>query len=83
MILILMIATYHWCLALRLLANVIAIGEELNWDETEALAAVEELVNEWLDEDGKVYICHSLLGNRATRIPCVVGANSASTTEKV
>ena len=27
-------------------------------------------------------ICHSLLGNRATRIPCVVGANSASTTEK-
>ena len=27
-------------------------------------------------------ICHSLLGNRATRIPCVAGANSASTTEK-
>ena len=27
-------------------------------------------------------ICHSLLGNRATRISCVVGANSASTTEK-
>ena len=27
-------------------------------------------------------ICHSLLGNRATRIPCVVGANSASSTEK-
>ena len=22
-------------------------------------------------------ICHSMLGNRATRIPCVVGANSA------
>ena len=27
-------------------------------------------------------ICHSLLGNRVTRIPCVVGANSASITEK-
>ena len=27
-------------------------------------------------------ICHSLLGDRATRISCVVGANSASTTEK-
>ena len=27
-------------------------------------------------------ICHSVLGNRATRIPYVVGANSASTTEK-
>ena len=27
-------------------------------------------------------ICHSLLSNRATRIPCVVGANSASSTEK-
>ena len=27
-------------------------------------------------------ICHSLLGNRVTKIPCVVGANSASTTEK-
>ena len=27
-------------------------------------------------------ICHSLLGNRATRIPCVVGANSAATTAK-
>ena len=27
-------------------------------------------------------ICHSLLGNRATRISCVVGANSASTTAK-
>ena len=24
-------------------------------------------------------ICHSLLGNRATRIPCVVGTNSAPT----
>ena len=27
-------------------------------------------------------ICHSLLSNRATRIPCVVCANSASSTEK-
>lgn len=27
-------------------------------------------------------ICHSLLGNRATRISCVVGANSVSTTAK-
>lgn len=27
-------------------------------------------------------ICRSLLGDRATRISCVVGANSASTTEK-
>ena len=27
-------------------------------------------------------ICHSLLGNRATRISCVVGANSAPTTAK-
>ena len=27
-------------------------------------------------------ICHSLLGDRATRISCVVGENSASTTEK-
>lgn len=27
-------------------------------------------------------ICHSLLGNRVTKIPCVVGANSASSTEK-
>lgn len=27
-------------------------------------------------------ICHSLLGGRATRISCVVGENSASTTEK-
>lgn len=27
-------------------------------------------------------ICHSMLGNRATRIPCVVGANSSSSIEK-
>ena len=27
-------------------------------------------------------ICHSMLGNRATRIPCVVGANSASSIVK-
>ena len=27
-------------------------------------------------------ICHRLLGNRATRISCVIGANSASTTAK-
>ena len=27
-------------------------------------------------------ICHSLLGNRATRIPCVIDTNSASTTAK-
>lgn len=26
-----------------ILANIVAIGTELNWDETEALAAVEEL----------------------------------------
>ena len=28
-------------------------------------------------------ICHSMLGNRVTRIPCVVGANSASSIVKV
>lgn len=28
-------------------------------------------------------ICHNMLGNRATRIPCVVGANSASSIVKV
>lgn len=28
-------------------------------------------------------ICHSMLGNRATRIPCVVGANAASSIVKV
>lgn len=28
-------------------------------------------------------ICHSMLGNRATRIPCVVGVNSASSIVKV
>lgn len=27
-------------------------------------------------------ICHSLLGNSATRIPCVIGTNSAPTTAK-
>ena len=27
-------------------------------------------------------ICHSMLGNCATRIPCVVGANSASSIVK-
>lgn len=27
-------------------------------------------------------ICHSMLGNRATRIPCVVGANPASSIVK-
>ena len=27
-------------------------------------------------------ICHSLLGNRTTRIPCVIGTNSAPTTAK-
>jgi hypothetical protein len=28
-------------------------------------------------------ICHSMLGNQATRIPYVVGANSASSIVKV
>ena len=28
-------------------------------------------------------ICHNMLGNRATRILCVVGANSASSIIKV
>lgn len=28
-------------------------------------------------------ICHSMLGNRATRIPYVVGANAASSIVKV
>ena len=45
-----------------ILANVIAIGAELNWDETEALAAVEELERFGLveiiekSEDLKLYL---------------------------
>ena len=45
-----------------ILANIVAIGTELNWDETEALAAVEELERFGLveiiekSEDIKLYL---------------------------
>ena len=45
-----------------ILANIVAIGAELNWDETEALAAVEELERFGLveiiekSEDIKLYL---------------------------